>query len=562
LRGCLLTAQDPDRLQPKVKAMNAIRPRVFDSRRQFLLALAAVCGPGVAGLSGCAAPPQTQAAGSGGVGAAAAPAGATVTTRADVYRCVNRLGWGATAKMVDHAMRTGYERFVDEQLKAHASGGMPTEVQAQIDALTIQKTPMHSLLQQVEALRKKGETLPTEDERKAAQKAYQQELSRLAREAATRHLLRAVYSEDQLFEHMTWFWFNHFNVHQYKGHIRAMLGDYEERAIRPHALGRFRDLLGAVTRHPAMLRYLDNEQNAANRINENHARELLELHTLGVDGGYQQRDVQELARVLTGFGSNVGGQKPNLRREWAGLYQQDGAFEFNPNRHDFGDKTVLGQTVRGRGAAELDEVLDWVAAHPSTARFVSRKMAQFFLSDDPPAVLVERMARRFQDSGGQVAATLRVLLLSPEFTATRATSAQKFKDPVHFVVSAVRASYEDKVILNTTPMQNWLNRMGEGLYNHQTPDGYPLSTASWASSGQLVTRFEIAKALGSGNAGLFKTDGPRPREQPGFPQLANALYYDTLRTVLGADTRGALDQAGSAQEWNALFLSSPEFMYR
>mgnify|MGYP002128338556 CR=1 FL=1 len=238
MRGCLLTAQDPDLLQPKATAMNAIRPRVFDSRRQFLLALAAVCGPGVAGLSGCAAPPQTQAAGSGGVGAAAAPAGTTVTTRADVYRCVNRLGWGATAKMVDHTMRTGYERFVDEQLKARASGGMPTEVQAQIDALTIQKTPMHGLLQQVEALRKQGDTLPTEDERKAAQKAYQQELSRLAREAATRHLLRAVYSEHQLFEHMTWFWFNHFNVHQYKGHIRAMLGRHDDGVER---LGRLVD---------------------------------------------------------------------------------------------------------------------------------------------------------------------------------------------------------------------------------------------------------------------------------------------------------------------------------
>jgi len=157
----------------------------------------------------------------------------------------------------------------------------------------------------MEKLRKDADALTLDDAKKTAQQAYQQELSRLQREAATRHLLRALYSPHQVQEQMTWFWLNHFSVHQGKGNVRAMLGDYEENAIRAHALGNFRDLLGAVASHPAMLRYLDNDQNAAGRINENFARELLELHTLGVNGGYVQRDVQELARVLTGHGINA-----------------------------------------------------------------------------------------------------------------------------------------------------------------------------------------------------------------------------------------------------------------
>ncbi|HEY1394118.1 MAG TPA: DUF1800 domain-containing protein [Methylibium sp.] len=483
-------------------------------------------------------------------------------SRAEVYRAVNAMTWGATAKTVDHALQIGYERYVDEQLRAQGGSTLPPTVQAQIDALRIQSTPMATLVTELEAARKSGEAADTEDARKAAQQTFQQDLSRLAREAAARDLLRAVYSNDQLLEHMSWFWFNHFNLHQYKANIRAMLGDYQEHAIRAHALGRFRDLLGAVAHHPAMLIYLDNAQNAVNHINENYARELLELHTLGVDGGYTQRDVQELARVLTGFGVNPSDKQPNVKREWAGLYVRNDLFEFNPNRHDFGDKLVLGRRIKGRGPAELDEVLDLIALHPSTARFVSRKLALYFLGDDPPQALVARMAGAYTASGGQIAATLRMLLLSSEFTAPRPLAAQKFKDPMHFVVSAVRASYEDKAILNTLPMQNWLNRMGEGLYNHQTPDGYPLTAADWTSSGQMSTRFEIAKAIGNGSAGLFKTDEANPKEQPAFPQLANALYYETLRGVLGPDTRQALDQAASPQEWNALLLSSPEFMYR
>jgi uncharacterized protein (DUF1800 family) len=512
------------------------------TRRHVLASSAAL----VALMSGCAsttAPPSTPA------------------DKASLYRGVDRLTWGANRESMAAATRLGFEGYVDAQLKADPARPLLPAAQAQIDALTITRTPLLDLLVQVDQMRVKGDTGLTEDERKQKQQDYQREMTRLAREAASRQLLRDVYSDRQLLEHMTWFWMNHFNVHQYKANLRVMVGDYEQSAVRPHALGRFRDLLGATARHPAMLRYLDNDQNAANRINENYARELMELHTLGVDAGYQQRDVQELARVLTGFGINIK-ESPKLRPEREALYVRQGAFEFNPNRHDFGDKQFLGRTIKGRGAAELDEVLDLIVAQPATSRFVSRKMAVYLLADEPPPALVDRMAEAFRSSGGRIDATLRVLLLSPEFRANDA-SARKFKDPMHYVVSAVRTAYEDKVILNTVPMQNWLNRMGEGLYNRQTPDGYPTGSVAWTSSGQLATRFEIARAVGSGSAGLFKSDDPAAQvDRPAFPQLSNAMYFETVRPLLGSDTRVALDQAASPQEWNALFLSSPEFMYR
>jgi uncharacterized protein (DUF1800 family) len=518
--------------------------------RRGVIALGAALPLAQIGLSGCVSAPA---------GSAAAKKG----DRDALYRGVDRMTWGATRETMARASRAGYERYVDEQLAADPSRSITPAAQAQIDALTITTTPMIELLKRTDDMRKAAQDKPAEDERKAAQQAFQQEMTRLAKEAAARHLLRAVYSEQQLLEHMTWFWMNHFNVHQYKGTLRVMLGDYEA-TVRAHALGRFRDLVSATAHHPAMLRYLDNEQNAVNRINENYARELMELHTLGVDGGYQQRDVQELARVLTGFGVSINDARPRMRPEREALYVRQGAFEFNPMRHDFGDKLFLGQTIRGKGTAEFEQVLDLISTHPSTARFVSRKMATYLLADEPPQALVERMAQRFQSSGGRIDATLKLLLTAPEFRAAGPTAAsRKFKDPMHYVVSAVRAAYEDKVVLNTNPMQNWLNRMGEGLYNRQTPDGYPMNAAAWTSSGQLATRFEIARALGSGNAGLFKSDDPqRPADVPAFPQLANALYYETVRVTLGPDTRNALAQAASPQEWNALFLSSPEFMYR
>jgi uncharacterized protein (DUF1800 family) len=472
---------------------------------------------------------------------------------------LNRITWGVNHSAYQQATKVGYEAWLEQQLHPRPAV-LPAAAQAQIDALTISQKPMQQLVQELEAQRRDyDKAMVDDDAKKAAQRAYQQELNRIAKEAATRSLLRDLYSPNQLQEQMTWFWMNHFSVHQGKANLRAMVGDYEENAIRPHALGKFRDLLSATLHHPAMIRYLDNEQNAANRINENYAREIMELHTLGVDGGYTQNDVQQLARILTGVGVNLGDKMPNVRKDKQDQYVRQGLFEFNPNRHDYADKIFLGQTVKGRGLAEVDEALDRLCRHPATARYISRKLAIYFVADEPPPQLVERMAARFQSSDGDIAAVLRVMFTSPEFTQSLG---RKFKDPVHYVVSAVRLTYDDNIILNTGPMLNWLNRMAEPLYGRQTPDGYPLTESGWASPGQMTTRFEIAKAIGGGAAGLFKSEGAQPQEKPAFPQLANALYYQSLKTTLAPATQQALEQATSPQEWNALFLSSPELMHR
>ncbi|NMM26685.1 MAG: DUF1800 domain-containing protein [Glaciimonas sp.] len=484
--------------------------------------------------------------------------GRTPSMQSDPVRTLNRVTWGVNSSVMQQANALGLNRYLEQQLYP-GTAILPTFIQAHISAMTLSQRPLDQLVLDMEQRRKDAEAIVNDDEKKAAQQSYQQELNRLAREAATRSLLRALYSPNQLQEQMTWFWMNHFNVHQGKHNLRAMVGDYEEQAIRPHSLGKFRDLLAATVHHPAMLRYLDNEQNAANRINENYARELMELHTLGVNGGYSQRDVQELARILTGIGVNLGSNTPKVRHELQSQYVHQGLFEFNPNRHDYGDKQFLGKTIKGRGLAELDEAIDRLSRNPSTAHFISRKLAMFFVSDEPSAGLVERMSRVFLSSDGDIAATLRMLFDSPEFVQSLG---HKFKDPAHYVISAVRLAYDDKPILNAGPILNWLNRMGEPLYGRQTPDGYPMTEAAWASPGQMTTRFEIAKTIGSGSAGLFKTEGPQPQERAAFPQLANALYFQSLQHAMSPATRQALDQAVSSQEWNTFLLSSPEMMNR
>jgi uncharacterized protein (DUF1800 family) len=471
---------------------------------------------------------------------------------------VNRLTWGASTSALAAYRRQGWHTYLQAQLHPVAQG-LPPEIQAQIDGMAITTTPLIELVQQLEQQRLDADAMEQEDARKAARQAYQQALNRLQREAATRHLLRALYSPDQVQEQMTWFWLNHFSVHQSKGNLRAMLGDYEEKAIRAHALGKFRDLLGAVATHPAMLRYLDNERNAAGRINENYARELMELHTLGVDGGYSQRDVQELARVLTGVGIHQNAKEPTFRKALQPYYVRRGLFEFNPARHDFGDKVLLGHPVKGKGLDELNQALDQLAAQPATARNICGKLALYWLNDEPSPALIARMVQRFESSQGDIAATLEVLFNAPEFAAAAGT---KFKDPMRYVVSAVRLAYDGKPVRNVGPMLNWLNRMGEPLYGRVTPDGYPLLGSAWDSAGQMATRFEVAKAIGSGSAGLFKTDSPQPQERSAFPQLSNALYYQSIAQTLAPATARALDQAASPQEWNSFLLSAPEMMYR
>ncbi|MDD5324462.1 MAG: DUF1800 domain-containing protein [Polaromonas sp.] len=499
-------------------------------------------------LGGCSTP---GVAGTPMVAARPAPPDAVTA-----FNEANHLTWGANTAAFEELQRTPLDLYLARQLHP-APARLPAAVQAQIDGMIISQRPMIELAQEMTQRRKDAAALTDADQKAAALQAWQREMNAFGREAATRHILRALYSPNQIQEQMTWFWMNHFNVFERKGNIRATIGDFEDAAIRPHALGRFRDLLGAVAHHPAMLVYLDNVQNAAGHINENYAREIMELHTMGVNSGYSQHDVQELARVMTGMGVDFGPDRPYLLRQPG--YVREGAFEFNPRRHDSGPKVFLGQPIRSHGVAEFDEALDRLARAPATARFISHGMAVYWLADTPPPALVARMAQTFQRSDGDIAATLHTLLSPPEFAQS---AGHKFKDPMRYVISAVRLAYNDKTILNAGPILNWLNRMGEPLYGHQTPDGYPLDATAWNSPGQMAMRFEIARIIGSGSAGLFRGEGPQPRERAAFPQLANALYFDAISKTLSPATVHALDQAASPQEWNTLLLSSPEFMNR
>jgi uncharacterized protein (DUF1800 family) len=469
---------------------------------------------------------------------------------------LDALTWGATPSAFAQLRRDGRARWLQAQLHPPAEPRLPPAAQAQVDALT----PPGTLLERarsLEAQSKAAKDLADPEARKAAQSAFQAALNDAARNAASAWVLRALYSPDQLRERLTWFWFNRLNVHQGKSTLRAAVGDYVDTAIRPHILGRFRDLLMASLHHPAMLRYLDNDANAAGHINENYAREIMELHTMGVGSGYSQADVEALARILTGVGIDLKPESPKLRPEHAADFIRDGLFEFNPNRHDYGDKTFLGTRIRGRGWPEVEEALDLIARHPATASSVSRALATYFLGQAPDDALVARLAAIFTRTDGDIAAVMEALIREPAFAAAQ-TSA--FKDPVRYVFSALRMAYDERVILNTGPVLGWLNRLGEGLFNRSTPDGYALDAAAWSGPGQLTTRFEIARQIGSGPAGLFKPAAPDRPEEPAFPVLANALYFSTLSGTLSAPTKDALAQAVSPQDWNTLYLASPEFM--
>lgn len=471
---------------------------------------------------------------------------------------IDRLTWGRTSQDLAEINRLGPDRWLKDQLRPKGPAQLPPQAQKQIDALRISREPMAQIAVAMDAENKAANKLTDPAARQAAQQAYQKAMADLKQQAAARSLLRDLYSPDQLQEQVTWFWLNHFNVQADKRDIRAMIGDYEDQAIRPHALGKFRDLLKAADLHPAMLRYLDNDQNAVGRVNENYAREILELHTMGVGSGYSQKDVEEMARVLTGVGVSLSPDAPKLKPEQQAFYVRRGLMEFNPARHDFGAKVVLGHRIGGTGLSEFEQTLDVLAREPATARHVSRKLALYFMDDAPPE-LVDRMAAKFLRSDGDIAEVLGVLFKSSAF---KASLGKKLKDPMHYAISAVRLAYDGRPIANTAPVQAWINRLGQGLYNRDTPDGYPLEDTAWSGPGQLTTMFEVARQVGSNSAGLFKSSGPGAEDQPAFPQLQNALFYTTLEKRLSPQTRATLAQARSPAEWNTLFLSSPEFLHR
>jgi uncharacterized protein (DUF1800 family) len=369
-------------------------------------------------------------------------------------------------------------------------------------------------------------------------------------------LLRAIYSEHQLEEVMTDFWFNHFNVFAGKGPERLFLTNYEQDVIRPRALGKFEDLLLATAKSPAMLFYLDNwlsvgpnsmralgipdrpfrahgpygrprrfpppnpnaKRKANSGLNENYGRELLELHTFSVNGGYSQHDVTEVAKVFTGWTI----EKPN----------DGGSFKYEPRMHEPGPKFVLGHHIKPKGEDEGREVLHMLATSPQTAHFISLKLAERFVSDDPPAALVDRMAKTFEKKKGDIREVLSTLFHSPEFWADGAYRA-KVKTPLEFVASAVRATGAD--VDDAMPLARQVANMGMPLYGAQPPTGYSMKADAWVSSSSLLNRMNFALGLTGGKVRGVKVDAVQLAGGPPAPADGTVTLSTMESRLLAAD---------------------------
>jgi uncharacterized protein (DUF1800 family) len=484
-------------------------------------------------------------------------AGTTSLTPNDIA-WLRRNSFGLNTATVAQYRALGRKALLDKQLNDQLGDALPAPIAAQIDTYEAFHTPLNTLLATLQQNQQQLRNVPNGPEKQASAQAIQSHGNQIGLQAQQAELLHAIYGPNQLKEQLAWFWLNHFSVYAAKGRVRWELADYET-TIRAHALGKFRDLVMATLQSPAMLEFLDNAQNAKGHVNENYARELMELHTLGVHGGYTQQDVQQLALILTGVGiAPADGKVPNINPQMAQLVVRDGMFEFNPQRHDFSDKVLLGKTIKGSGFDEVKQAVDLIVKQPACAQFVSRKLAEYFVADNPPPALVDNMARTFRRTDGDIAQVMRVMFRSPELLTG---AGKKFKDPAQFVVSSVRLAYDGSPIVNAQPLVGWLNQLDQPLFGRITPDGWPLDGEAWSSSGQIAKRFDIAHAIGTGNNQLFTPAGSAERIA-GFPMLTTRLYYEAIDPYLSQATRSALAKAISQQEWNTYLLSSPDLNYR
>ncbi len=527
--------------------------------RRFVLAAALVAG--CANAPARPSPPSPERL---------APGLRTQTADQQAVHALSRLTFGARPGELEQVRAMGVDRWIEAQLHperiddARAESWLTRfEVLRKTAAQLESEYQNPGALQTQLAARNNG-MLTREDS--ATLRQARQNLRRVAEETQVSHVARALLTERQLESVMTDFWLNHFTVFAGKG-IREQfyLADYENRVIRPRALGKFRDLLGAVAKSPAMLFYLDNWESAADTgrprlvvvneqaaqrrlqqalraqrpgqqrnlpgavspelaqqalqrrlrggLNENYGRELLELHTLGVDGGYTQQDVINAARALTGW--TIAGPR------------QGGGFTFAAYMHDAGEKHILGHTLKaGRGIEDGEELLDIVARHPSTARFIAFKLARRFVSDTPSTVLVERATAVFARTDGDIREVVRTIVTSPEFFAREAYRA-KVKSPIEVVLSALRAVNAQP---DSTPRTSQLiASLGQPVFGHQTPDGWPETGDKWMGTGAILNRINFGLILASG-----RVPGANPMAIPGVENLRQAPREPQVDAIVSA----------------------------
>ncbi len=523
-----------------------------------------------------------------------------------ILHVLNRLGYGPRPGDIERVRQMGLARYIARQLDPAA---IPD------DAVGLALSPYSALaMTSTQLVREYPQPTKEVREKMASGAMTPKEMREIfpperrpyviTAQMQAAKLVRATMSERQLQEVMVDFWFNHFNVFAHKGPVKWMLPEYERDAIRPHALGRFKDLVVATARHPAMLFYLDNWMSTRddlimpvgpNRgkkmgLNENYARELMELHTLGVDGGYTQQDVIEVARCFTGWTIN----RP----------QEGGGFVFRAMAHDQGAKRVLGRVIpAGGGEQDGMQVIEILARHPSTAKFISTKLVRHFVSDDPPPALVERAATTFQRTDGDIRAVLMTIFTSPEFFSAEAYRA-KVKKPLEVVASAARAL--DAQLLPPAPAERpslaeqaaergglqvgggfvlarQVANLGEPLYEMQPPTGYGDVAEAWVNTGALLNRMNFALALAHNRLPGARVEidrllGAPDRAQP--ERVLDRLLVLLLHGQASPETRSVLaaqlesPEITRAREYDrgpkntdveklvALVLGSPEFQRR
>ena len=512
-------------------------------------------------LSGCASGALSSTIGDQTKGSLSTSADRELTADQQVAQVLNRLTFGARPGDHEAVRAMGVDRWIARQLQpARIRDDAGDQVAQRFTMLQVESREIVSLFTEVRRARRQRQRMAADssganqaDARPRADpqtRRAARQLQSVVAELQAAKVARAVASERQLGEVMVDFWENHFSVFAGKGQTRLYLTHYDRDVIRPHAFGKFRDLLGAVARSPAMLFYLDNWQSAADSgrsvagargarrragafpgrrrprgINENYARELLELHTLGVDGGYAQKDVGEVARALTGWSIEPGA----------------GAFVFRPAIHDADDKVVLGHRLRaGRGIEDGEEVLDILSRHPATARHIARKLVVRFVSDSAPPSLVARAAETFRRTDGDIREVVRTIVTSPEFFS-RAAYRAKVKSPFELVTSALRTMNAD---VDATPRTaRMVAQLGQPIFGRQTPDGWPETSNEWMNAGAILNRINFGFAVAGG-----RVPGASLDRWPPATKLASASRDAQVEGVV----RAVLGGEASPESWTIL----------